>query len=192
MCIYFTGGDEVRHWPVGWSWFATIHFVHERGPGWSSEQSSLGVGLDGLWTVESHPYTGYEVGGIADEPDVGPVVGRPCLAASGKTETGVPYGVVRGTTLYDVLHHADHDPRLLGRQHLGAIASGLPEYVMLGVLDTQDGFWFRAGTEGGEDGVGVDHLQRIDVSRADKDGRVRWDWRRDPKATRFVDDRLFA
>ena len=63
---------------------------------------------------------------------------------------------------------------------------------MLGVLDAQDCLRLRTGAERSEDGVGVDHLQRIDVRRADEDGRIWWDRCRYPEATRLLDDRLFA
>ena len=83
--------DRCRSRPVWWNWLATIDLGHESSPRWRSEHTTLGVVLDLLRTIEAIPDAGDEVRSIADEPDVGTIVGRPGFSARWIMEPGCPY-----------------------------------------------------------------------------------------------------
>src|SRR6185503_17435988 len=72
-------GDRLR--PIRWRRFSAVHLRHERGPGRRGEHAALRVILDLLWPVKAHPRAGNEVGGVADEPDVGSIVRRSGFSA---------------------------------------------------------------------------------------------------------------
>ena len=128
--------DGSRPWPVWWRRLAPIDLAHECRPRRRGEHTALGVVLDLLWTIESVPHAGDEIGGVADEPDVGAVVGGSRFSAGGIVESRLPDSSTSSPSNH-VLHDVDHDPRFFRRHHLTAGWCRLPENLSLLVFDAK-------------------------------------------------------
>src|SRR4051812_44612502 len=62
-----TGNYSGRTRPVGWLWLPAINFAHERRPRGRGKSTSLRVGNNFLRTIQTHPHTRDDVGGISDK-----------------------------------------------------------------------------------------------------------------------------
>ena len=88
--VDLAGHDRDRLRPIRRRRLSPIHFGHEGSPGGSGEHATLRVVLDLLRSIEAHPRAGNEISGVADEPDVGPIVRRSGLSSPADSGTRRP------------------------------------------------------------------------------------------------------
>src|SRR5207249_11383875 len=80
--VHLACNERVGSHPVGWRGPAVVDVAHERGPRGRDDLPSARVVLeDALRNIVAYPNAGDELGGIADEPGVGVVVGGARLAS---------------------------------------------------------------------------------------------------------------
>ena len=108
----------------------------------------------------------------------------PVLPPAG-TRNCAPDGARRGAAPHDVLHHAHHQPRLFGRQHRHCAAASAPTAPRPARSPrARSRSASRECRASANARVRGDHLDRIDVGRADEDRRIGRDRRRDAEAAR--------